>query len=209
MFEKRKSNKTINLIKNKKLPILTLDSRWHELFARQNKPYIVKQLERQVTKLMQRQGKLVNEIKDLKKIKKDLMKEIVEHIPDGENAQVNTDDKTMDRNKKLIEDINKRIDNQSELLAELPYQIRTANEKLMLESIQVCYKSMQTNKVEINKIKLWIEDIRNKLKDNIIRKQELEEQSYLIYSYMHDVLGPDVIEIFDENVGDIIKKDKD
>jgi len=209
MFEKRKSNKTINLIKNKKLPILTLDSRWHELFARQNKPYIVKQLERQVTKLMQRQGKLVNEIKDLKKIKKDLMKEIVEHIPDGENAQVNTDGKTMDRNKKLIEDINKRIDNQSELLAELPYQIRTANEKLMLESIQVCYKSMQTNKVEINKIKLWIEDIRNKLKDNIIRKQELEEQSYLIYSYMHDVLGPDVIEIFDENVGDIIKKDKD
>lgn len=207
MKKKKKGNINIDLIREKKIPILTLDNRWHSLFDKQKKTFLVKQLEKQVNGLLKKQGKLVNEIKNLKKIKKNLMSEIVTNIPEsGKDA---TDNRTMERNKKLIEDINNKIDNYSEQLAEVPYEIKVENEKLMIESIELCYNLISMYKSDIDSIGLWIDEIREKLKENIIKKQILEEQSTQIYSYMHDILGPDVIEVFDTSFDWIPKEGKE
>ena len=39
--------------------------------------------------------------------------------------------------------------------------------------------------------------MRIELKKNIVRKQEKEIKNHELYSYMHDVFGADVVEIFD------------
>lgn len=208
MFLLRKYKIKINndLIKDKRIPILTLDKRWHELFKSQKKTFNIKQLERQINNSLKKQGKLVNDIKNLKKIKTDLMNEIVTNIP--ETNKTHNNNKTMERNKKLIEDVNKKIDDFSNELSEIPFEIKILNEKLMLESVEVSYNYILNNKNQIGDIALWIEEVRNKLKENIIKKQILEEESTKIYSYMHDVLGADVIEIFDESFDSVIKRDK-
>ena len=39
--------------------------------------------------------------------------------------------------------------------------------------------------------------MRKELKENVVKKQEMEITNVEIYTYMHDILGPEVIETFD------------
>ena len=61
----------------------------------------------------------------------------------------------------------------------------------------MCYEVLQVNTKDINEIGEWINKIRVELKKNIVRKQEKEMKNHELYSYMHDVFGADVVEIFD------------
>ena len=56
-------------LKGKKVPILVLDQKWHRLFAIHGKPEEIKELEALRNSLVARQGKLNNELKEMKKIK--------------------------------------------------------------------------------------------------------------------------------------------
>ena len=48
-------------LKGKKVPILVLDSRWHTLFPKGEKPTEIQNLEDRVNELLKRQGFLVND----------------------------------------------------------------------------------------------------------------------------------------------------
>ena len=63
-------------LEGKKIPILTLDNKWYHLFT-EEKRQEVSGLEQQLNALLKQQGKLNNEIKDIKRLKKNLMGEIV------------------------------------------------------------------------------------------------------------------------------------
>ena len=84
------------LVHGKKLPILVLDERWHKLFPGGVKPEEVKTLEKKCNELLKEQGKLVNEIKDLRRGKKKLMDAIVSGMNEGEN------DRKKEKQKKLL-----------------------------------------------------------------------------------------------------------
>ena len=71
------------------------------------------------------------------------------------------------------------------------------NYQLMLATMDCCYDTMQENRKEIDRIAQWVSEVRVELKKRLIRKQEMEQQNNAIYSYMHDVFGTEVIEIFD------------
>ncbi|MBO4903648.1 MAG: hypothetical protein J5367_00330, partial [Lachnospiraceae bacterium] len=43
----------------------------------------------------------------------------------------------------------------------------------------------------------WVKDIRVQLKKNLVRKQDKELYNAELYSYMHDIFGPVVMELFD------------
>ena len=45
------------------------------------------------------------------------------------------------------------------------------------------------------------------MKKKIIRKQESEMKNKELYAYMHDIFGPNVIEMFDIQVSEGEKKD--
>lgn len=185
-------------LKDKKVPILVLDQKWHRLFAIHGKTEEIKQVESQLNSLLAEQGKLNNELKELKKVKKQLMDNIVENMDDaamGENDKLRT--KKLEEDKRLIDDINNKIDEKEDTLLDIPKQINDVNRELMLLSMDYFYGKLRVNQEQAKEIEDWINQVRIDLKKNIIRKQNREINNREIYSYLHDIFGHDVIELFD------------
>lgn len=182
-------------IQNQKVPILILDSRWHDLFPDKKKTFMIKRLEQEVHRLMKKQAKLIQDRKQLKVIKSKLMNEIVENMNSSENDAVH--EKKQRKHHDLIHEINQKSAQLEEELAHLPDVIRQANERLLLESMKICYKELETNRKQIDEISEWIETVRKQLTNQVIKKQEMESENEAIYSYMHDLLGARMIDLFD------------
>ena len=122
------------------------------------------------------------------------MEGIVSNMGDTESRQQT---KKMEESQRLILEINEKLETCENELLELPAKTKTANTALMLETMDYCYKQMHENTDEIARIAAWIKDIRIELKKNVLRKQDKEMRNKMIYSYMHDIFGPEVIDIFD------------
>ena len=82
---------------------------------------------------------------------------------------------------------------------DIPKEIDNANYALMIRTMELCYDVLKVNSKEIDEIGEWINNIRIELKKNVVRKQEMEIKNHELYSFMHDIFGADVIEIFDVN----------
>lgn len=72
-----------------------------------------------------------------------------------------------------------------------------SNEELMLLSMDYFYSKLRVNQQEAKEIEDWITQVRIDLKKNIIKKQNREINNREIYAYLHDILGNEVIDIFD------------
>ncbi|NLP34414.1 MAG: hypothetical protein GX359_04365 [Clostridiales bacterium] len=195
---KRRTKKIdFNLVRDRKLPILTLDSRWHEMFSEEEKTAAIRELEQKLNDLLAKQGKLVNEIKDLKQLKKKLMADIVSNMEIDNSPIGKAKAKKQEKNKQYILDINEKIDREMDTLSELPYQIKEVNEDLLIETLSICYKRTRKQSNEIKELSEWITKAREELKEKILLKQDLEEKNDLMYSYIHDILGVDLMENLD------------
>jgi predicted nucleic acid-binding Zn-ribbon protein len=198
MGKRDKKDNFSNIVKNKKLPILTLDNRWHELFTEGQKTPEIAELEQEVNNLLKKQGKLVNDIKDMKKLKSNLLKDIMENMDVSNDVLGRAKEKKLDKNKQFINELNDKIEKSMDELAELPYQIKEVNERLMAESINCFYDCLDMNKTELKEVAAWITEIREELKKKILIKQDLEAKNSKIYTYMHDIFGVELMELFDK-----------
>lgn len=183
-------------LQGKKIPILTLDNKWYRLLDEEAKKSISR-TETQLNDLLKRQGKLNTETKDIKKLKKKLMGEIVIMADEVEQTGDNGLSKKLEQHKKLVEECNERLEEYQDELMELPREIDRLNYELMLVTMDCCYNTMQENTEGIEEISKWVKDIRIELKKQLVRKQEMEQRNHAIYSYMHDVFGAEVLELFD------------
>lgn len=192
---------------DKKIPLLTLDHKWHQLFTQADTTPEIRMLESKLNELVKRQGKANTESKEIRKIKSKLMSEIVvladSLVQDPDSKKLAKD---MDDHKRLVDECNEKLDAYEEELLELPREIDKTNRALMLATMESCYKKIQNNTKEIAAITLWVKQIRRELKKKMVRKQEKEALNNELYAYMHDIFGPDVIEIFDMKYQ---KKNKD
>lgn len=193
MAKKEESYK--QALNGKKIPILTLDNKWHRLFNMMEPDRELKRLEENLNALLRQQGKMNTESKSIKKIKKKLMDEIVQLMEHEDKASL----KKIDENKHLIEECNDKLDEYQDKLLDLPKEIDQANYALMIRTMEMCYEVLQKNTKEIDEIGEWINKVRIELKKNIVRKQEKEIKNHELYAFMHDIFGADVIEIFDVN----------
>ena len=175
----------------RKLPILPLDNKWYRLMASYEMNYYMKQLENDIKELLKKQGRLNNEIKDLKKYKSKLMGQIVGSMDNADNADLASE------NKKLIAEVNNKMDAIQEQLIDIPKELNELNYNLMLETMELCYSSIAENTADIEELSAWIDNIRVELKKNVVRKQDRELKNQQIYNYMHDIFGAEVIDIFD------------
>lgn len=182
-------------LKGKKIPILTLDNKWYRMIAMMEPDHELKNLEEALNTLLKEQGKLNTESKGVKKIKKKLMDEIVQLMEHDDTASLNK----INENKRLIEDCNNKLDEYQDRLLDIPKEIDNANYALMIRTMELCYDVLKVNSKEIDEIGEWINNIRIELKKNVVRKQEMEIKNHELYSFMHDIFGADVIEIFDVN----------
>lgn len=189
-----------SFVDKKKIPIITLDPKWHELFPNDAKTTVIKQLEKKLNDLLKQQGKLVNEIKDMKKLKMQLMNQIVASMGEGatEAAERKRGKKT-EVSQKMILEINEKLEVKNDELLDIPYKIREANELLVVECLKYWYSLIQGNTADIKKLDSWILAAREELKNKLLLKQEKEEINEKVYSYMHNLLGHDVINKFDHS----------
>ncbi len=181
----------------KKIPILTLDNKWHRLFTQSEFTPELKGLEKTLNDLLKRQAKLTSESKEIKKLKKKLMDEVVILADEMGERPTKKQDKDMADHKRLIEECNEKMDAYEEELVELPRQINQVNNQLMLITMDVCYKKLQRNTKELEEIEEWIGGIRRELKKKVVRKKEKEAVINKLYAYMHDIFGAEVLELFD------------
>lgn len=182
-------------LKGKNVPLLILDKRWLNLFQPHEKTKRLKQLESDLLALVKEQGKLNQDIKDMEKLKKQLLDKIVENMSAAQHSKFV--EKKQEKSQELIVEIKEKIQIAEDRLLALPEEIRKTNERLLIEGMQICYERITRNEQVIKEEEAWILNAREVLKEHILVKQDMEIKNQEMYAYMHDMLGREIIEIFD------------
>lgn len=203
----RRDDRYVQAIDGKKIPILTLDQKWHRLFTQTGVSAEIKRKEEKVNELLKKQGGLQTRQKDIKRLKNKLMQEVLSSMEGEEKPK----GRSREENGKLIEECNEKLEEGGAALLEVEKKLEKENRELMVLSMEVCYDLMQENGEQIEQIDEWINQMRIELKKNVVRKQQKELYNQELYTYMHDIFGPDVIEMFDlkYNPKNVLNKDKD
>ncbi|MCR5053604.1 MAG: hypothetical protein K6A69_02040 [Lachnospiraceae bacterium] len=190
-------------LKDKKIPVLPLDQKWHRLFAISGKTEEVIEAETELNTLIQKQGELNQNVKEWKKLKSSLMKNIVDNMSGDDENQ-----KNKENNKLMIEELNRKIEEAEDELIDIPKAISEKNYDLMFLTMKHCYPLIKKNEAEKQEIDEWIANFRKELKKQIIRKQNREINNKEIYAYMHDVFGKEVVNLFDYQYTEADEKTK-
>ncbi len=196
MAKKKGTNPRFERIaQSKDIPILVLDQKWHHLFAVGGKPKEIQRLEKKVNKHLARQGRLNQDMKELKGLKNKLMKNIVVNMDEiGEQGQETA---RLQEDRRLITEINDRMDGSRGEMKALEDELKEDNERLMAETIEYCYGIMNQNEAEREEIAAWLQETRRELKRKVIRKESIEDKNKEIYTYLHDIFGARITEAFD------------
>ena len=194
-----KDSKYSEALIGKDIPILSQDEKWQQLFILSPKSEKIESLEAELNELVEKQENFRKKIKDIKRLKKKLLGEIVvlrddagKNPKDRKKIEADIDDHT-----RLISDCNEKIEECEDEMLGLPREIYQVDYNLMIETMNMFYKIMHDNTTQINAIDEWISKVRVQLKKNIIHMQEKEIENFNVYSYMHDIFGPEVIDLFD------------
>lgn len=185
------------LLKKKNIPIACLDERWLRLFPDSEKTPLIKKLENELKELLKRQGKVNTDLKDIRVVRDKLTQSVLDTAEDTsipENKRL----KKQAASQRLIVEARQKQDNLELELDELPDKIKEANSALIFESVRVCYQRINQNKQDIDMLEQWIEQMREKLKERVVLKQDKEIMNEEIYTYLHGMLGAGVMEAFDE-----------
>lgn len=177
----------------KSLPILTLDERWYHLVTDKIKTDEIRYWEKEVNELLKKQGQVNTDIKEVKKIKSHIIKEVVENMEDDSS----NNKKKMTQNQRLIKEAKDKISQLEDESLEIPRKLARANEQLMLETVKVCFEKINSNKEDLEVLNKWIDSTRVKLKKNLLIKQDKEAVNEKMYTYMHDILGAEIMGTLD------------
>ncbi len=188
-------NKQIHI--DKKTHLLVLDQKWHELF-KDNKPGKVIALEKKLNSLLKEQGKLTTESKEYYNLKKKIMQDIV----DGMSLATSDNEKEayhkMEKNRRYIEEINDKLKQYENRLDQLPIKIDQTNRELVSVTMNIFYLEMLEVRKKAQKHDENVQKLREEIKEEIIIRDETKERSDALYSFIHDVVGSDIIEQYDE-----------
>lgn len=198
-------------LSGKKIGPLTLDNKWYKLFKQAVKTKEIERLEESQKELLKEQGRINSERGKLKALKTKLMDEIVEFMESKDKKA----EKKKEKNSKLIDEINEKLEANEDRGLDLPKEIDDINKELMLLTMEQCYDVIQENTAVIDELSEDIKNLRIELKKLIVQKQQREFRNVEIYSYMNDIFGPKVVEIFDikydieEKKQEIIQKQRE
>ena len=106
-------------------------------------------------------------------------------------------EKKLNDNKRLIEECNEKLQEYGDDVYDIPKKINEVNYKLMLATMEICYEQIQENNDEIESISKWVDEMRVELKKKVVQKQQKLKKNQNFYTYMHNIFGAEVINIFD------------
>ena len=117
-------NELRRVLRNTNIPILTLDSRWHELFPEFRKTNRIKELERMINDMLKKQGKISDERKEMKKLKQRMMEEIISNMSEDNGEVGRLKHKKQEKSQKMILEINQKLEESEAELDALPEKIK-------------------------------------------------------------------------------------
>lgn len=197
MSHKADTEKYTLALEGKDIPILTLDAKWKLLFGDDGLPPKVSETAKELDDLLEKQSALREKVKEVKKLKKKLLGDIMPLRQRAMSEPGGQAEALLDKHTSLVAECNEKIEQMEDEQIGLPREISQVNYRLMLMTMAHCYEYMHANTEQISVINNWITDVRAELKKQLINKQESELDNYNIYTYMHQIFGPEVIEIFD------------
>ncbi len=177
-------------IKRSKLPILTLDVKWQAIFNTPDKSDEIAKLEKELNKVLKSQGRINTDMKDLKKLKKQLMGEIMANMdsPDDSRAR-----KKVQKSKELIEEINDKLILLEDEELDIPGSMADINARLALESMGEMMDVFEENEEEIEELEEWIKETRIELKKRVLVLQQKKEDNARMEKYLTDMFDSDII----------------
>ena len=143
----RRDDRYVQAIDGKKIPILTLDQKWHRLFTQTGVSAEIKRKEEKVNELLKKQGGLQTRQKDIKRLKNKLMQEVLSSMEGEEKPK----GRSREENGKLIEECNEKLEEGGAALLEVEKKLEKENRELMVLSMEVCYDLMQENGEQIER----------------------------------------------------------
>lgn len=179
----------------KNIPILTLDQRWYQLVPEISKTDEIRYWEGQVNELLKRQGQVTNDLAEVKKIKSQLIQDVVENMEEDNSGKHK---KRMNKNQKLIHEAKGKIADLEDEEKEIPQKLSEANRRLLIETIKMCFDKINENNKDLEVLNKWIDATRIKLKRNLLIKQDKETTNNQLYSGMHNILDAEVMGILDK-----------
>jgi hypothetical protein len=126
------------------------------------------------------------------------MQNIVDNMDGADSDGANTvEAQKLSEDKKLIAEVNEKIEQTEDELMDLPHEMQEANLNLMILSMAFIYGKLHANALESEEIAKWITQVRIELKKKIIRKQFCDVKNKEMYHYMNAILGAEVLDVFD------------
>jgi hypothetical protein len=180
----------IELIKRSRLPVLTLDRKWLNIFNTDEKSDEIAILEKKVNTSLKSQGTINTKRDELISLKKTLMKEIVSNMDAEENSRAR---KKVDKSKELIEDINDELLLLQDKELDVPSNINNANALLAYQSLEEIYNKIKKNDDDIDSLEKWIDETRIELKKRILVREKKREENELMDKYISDTFHPEVV----------------
>ena len=147
----------------RRIPPLTLDNKWYQLFKQADVTDKVKTYEEEVNELLKEQAKLTMEYKNLKKVKGTLMDGILNAMDKINEDEDDFASRVRSEQKRLLEEVNEKMEEKEERLSELPKEIDEANVELMLITMNIFYERFVNNMEEIKEIDQWVNEVRAEL----------------------------------------------
>lgn len=187
----------MSALEGKSIPILTLDDKWHQLFTQTEMTPEIEALADELSALVERDAKIRTETKNIKRLKKKMLDEIVPLRDQANKTGSAKIEHEISERTRLIGECNDKLASRQDELMDLSREIYDVDYKLMIETMKACYETLHDNTDEIKALDKWVSQVRVELKKNVIRLQEREMENYNLYSYMHQIFGPEVIELFD------------
>ncbi len=185
----------------RELPILTLDQRWYQLMPEHKKTDEVRYWERRVNELLKKQGRVLEDIKDVENLKGILMDGIVQNMDETDEQKHK---KRMTQSRRLIFEAKDKLDELRGKAEDVPTQLQRANQKLMIETVKACYNTINENEKDLDALDDWIEKTRVLLKKNLLIRQDKQDMNDGIYSGMHSLFGSELMTKMDR-----INEDRD
>ena len=188
-----------NILRKNRIPLLIEDPGWINLFGSVNNKQI-QTAKNDLIQIRASEKELETYGKKIQKKKSNHLKMILE-VSNAVNNEDNKD-KTksialLDRYKDEILQINEEIEEIKFKLESFPKQIREANFQLLSATVHYGYDELTYKEKEFNKAVNEIDILRIRLREALKKKHDNEEWINETYTFLHGILGSEVIEKLD------------
>ena len=189
-----------NILRKNRIPLLVKEAEWVKLFGDINNRQI-QSAKAELIQLISKEEELESHSKKIQNKKAKHMKMILQ-VSNIVNDESNKMDKTkniklLDQYKEEILQINEEVEEIKFQLENFPKEIREANFQLLSATVQYGYDELKQKEKEFNKAVSEIEELRLKLREALKIKYDNEEWINATYTFLHGVLGSEVIEKID------------